>query len=385
MPDSTGRSPPFLLIDTTLREGEQFATSCFSTRMKLALARALDAFGIDYIEVTSPAASPRSFLDARKLASMGLRARVLAHVRCHEEDVRAALDAGVGGVGLLYAVSDPLRRNSHGRTLAQILDAMASPIALAKRAGVEVRFSAEDSFRSEPADVLRLLCAAEEMGVDRLGLADTVGIATPRQVYELTRRVRAATHRPLGFHGHDDTGCAVANAWSAVEAGATHVDVSILGLGERIGITPLGAFTARALSLVPETARRYRLSMLHELERLAARAAGVVPPFNRPLTAPTAFAHKAGLHLKAVLRDPGAYEIFAPELAGNARRLVLGSKLTGRHALGHRARTIGLSLSEEELRAATRRVKALADRSETESELSERELDEALRGPATAT
>lgn len=373
--------PTWKLIDTTLREGEQFARGTFRTEDKLEIARALDTFGVEYIEVTSPAASPQSQRDAAQIVKLGLGARVITHSRCVLDDVRAALETGVRGIGLLFATSRILRDSSHGKSIQQIIDAMGPPIELALRSGLEVRFSAEDAFRSEVPDLVAVYQAAEKLGVHRVGIADTVGIATPRQVYALFREIRRAVRCDIGFHGHDDTGCAVANAYEAIAAGATHVDVSVLGIGERVGITPLGGLVARMFSLEPQSvAERYRLGQLRELERLVARVTGVEIPFDNYVTGETAYSHKAGMHLKAMMANPGSYEIIPPEAFGLTRRLIVGSRLTGRHAIAYRAREMGITYGESELKALTRRIKELADA----GELSEEQLDKVLREWVTA-
>jgi homocitrate synthase len=258
---------------------------------------------------------------------------------------------------------------------------MGPPIEAALAAGLEVRFSAEDAFRSDVHDLLAVYRAAEKLGVHRVGVADTVGIATPRQVYALFREVRSAVKCDLGFHGHNDTGCAIANAYEAISAGATHVDVSVLGIGERNGITPLGGIVARMFALEPQAvAERYRLGQLRELERLVARVTGVEIPFNNFVTGETAYSHKAGMHLKAMMTNPGAYEIIPPEAFGLSRRLIVGSRLTGRHAIAYRAREMGITFGESELKAITRRIKELADA----GELSEEQIDAVLRDWVTA-
>jgi len=369
------------LIDTTLREGEQFARANFRTEDKLEIARALDTFGVEYVEVTSPAASPLSQRDAREVVKLGLGARVITHCRCVLDDVRAALDTGVRGIGLLFATSRILRESSHGKSVQQMIDAMGPPIELALRAGLEVRFSAEDAFRSEVQDLLAVYQAAERLGAHRVGIADTVGIATPRQVYALVREVRRAVRCDIGFHGHNDTGCAVANAYEAIAAGATHVDVSVLGIGERVGITPLGGLVARMFALEPQAvAEKYRLGQLREVERLVARVTGVEIPFNNYVTGETAYSHKAGMHLKAMMANPGSYEIIPPEAFGLTRRLILGSRLTGRHAIAYRAREMGITFGESELKAITRRIKEMADA----GQLSEEQIDRVLREWVTA-
>jgi len=372
---------PWRIIDSTLREGEQFARGNFRTEDKVAIARSLDAFGVEYIELTSPAASPQSQRDAERIVKLGLTARVITHARCVVDDVRAAIDSGVQGIGLLFATSRILREASHGRSIQQIIDAMGAPVELALSAGLETRFSAEDAFRSEEADLMEVYRAAEKMGVHRVGAADTVGIATPRQVFALFREIRRTVKCDIGFHGHDDTGCAVANAWEAIAGGATHVDVSVLGIGERVGITPLGGFVARMYSLDPQgVGARYRLGQLRELERLVARVTGVEIPFNNPLTGATAYSHKAGMHLKAMLANSGSYEIIPPEAVGMARQLIVGSRLTGKHAVAYRAREMGLKFGEGELKDITARIKDMADR----GQLSAEELDRVLREWVTA-
>ena len=193
-------------------------------------------------------------------------------------------------------------------------------------------------------------------------------------------RLPRATVAP-GFHGHDGTGCAIANAHEAISAGATHVDVSVLGIGERVGITPLGGFIARMYSVDPQgVAQRYGLGQLRELERLVARVVAIEVPFNNYLTGETAYSHKAGMHLKAMTVNPGSYEIIPPEAFGLSRRLIVGSRLTGKHAIGYRAREIGLTFGEGELRSITQRIKEMAD----QGNLSEEQIDKVLREWVTA-
>src|SRR5512137_834921 len=373
--------PNWKLIDSTLREGEQFSKASFRTEDKLEIARSLDTFGVEYIEVTNPAASPQSQRDAQTIVKLGLGARVISHTRCVVDDVKAAVDSGVRGLGLLFATSRILRESSHGKSIQQIIDAMGPPIEYALRAGLEVRFSAEDTFRSETVDLISVYQAAARLGVHRVGLADTVGIATPRQVYVLVREIRRTVACGIGFHGHNDTGCAIANSYEALQAGATHVDVSVLGIGERVGITPLGGIMARLFSLEPQAlGERYRLGQLRELERLVARVTGIEIPFNNYVTGETAYSHKAGMHLKAMMANPGSYEIIPPEAFGLTRKMIIGSRLTGRAAIAYRAREMGITFGESELKEITRRIKELADA----GELSESDIDRVLREWVTA-
>lgn len=362
------------LVDTTLREGEQFATARFSSDQRLAIAEALDAFGVEYIELTSPAASPQSARDLETVARRGLRARILTHVRCHPDDARLAVACGAQGVNLLYATSEPLRRASHGRSLDQIVEEAAAVIGYLRGHGVEVRFSCEDTFRTALPDLLRVYGAVAELGAHRVGLADTVGVATPRQVYATVAAVRAAVACDIEFHGHNDAGCAVANAFCAFEAGATHLDVTVLGIGERNGIASLGGMVARLATLDPALVAHYDLAMLPELDALVAEMVGVPIPFDAPISSPYAWHHKAGLHTKAVLADPRSYEALDPAAFGRARTVAVAHRLVGWHAVAERARELGISLGEPAARQAAARIKALGD----EHELDGTTVDEVL-------
>ena len=355
------------LVDTTLREGEQFATARFSSAQRLAIAEALDAFGIEYIELTSPAASPQSARDLELIARRGLRARILTHVRCHLDDARLAVEHGAQGVNLLYATSNQLRRASHGRSIDQIVEEAAEVIAYLRTHQVEIRFSCEDTFRTELSDLIRVYRAVAELGVQRVGLADTVGVATPRQVYDLVSQVRAALSCDIEFHGHNDAGCAVANAFCALEAGATHLNVTVLGIGERNGIASLSGIIARLASLDPTSVARYNLTHLLELDHMVADMVGIPIPFDAPISSPFAFHHKAGLHTKAVLADPQSYEVLNPNSFGRSRTVAVAHRLVGWHAVAERARELGIYLSQSAARRAAARIKALGDEHELDS------------------
>ncbi len=350
------------IIDSTLREGEQFALSSFTLADKVEIAKALDAFGVEYLELTTPVASPESRRALETIAGLGLNAKVLTHTRANLHDARLAADCGVDGIDILFGTSSELRTFSHGRGVGEIIDESLEIIRFVKSRGLNVRFSSEDTFRSHKADLLRVYAAADQAGVDRVGLADTVGVASPTQVRELVADVRAVVGCDIEFHGHNDTGCAVANAFEAVRAGATHVDTSILGIGERNGITPLGGFLARMFTQNPERLQaKYNLELLPELDAMIARMTGCGVPFNNPLTGAFAYNHKAGMHLKAIYLNPGSYEIIPPEVFGVRRTMQIGSRLTGRNAIAARASELGLTLPLETLNLVTKQIKARAD------------------------
>ncbi len=353
----------YAIIDSTLREGEQFVNAFFTTAQKARIAEKLDEFGVEYVEVTSPLASPQSFRDCRTIAGLGLKAKVLTHIRCHLDDAKVALETGVEGIDVVIGTSSKLRRFSHGLSIERIVERACRVVSFLKEQapGIEVRFSTEDSLRSDPQDLFRVYEAVDALGVDRVGIADTVGIGTPFQVYELVQELRGRVRADIEFHGHNDSGCAIANSYAALLAGATHVDTSVLGIGERNGITPLGGLIARLYTVDPQLVRKYDLPVLKELDHLVAELVGVEIPFNHYITGFAAFTHKAGIHAKAVLGDPSTYEALRPEDFGLTRYVHIAHRLTGWNALKHRAEQLGLSIPDGELKRLTARLKALAD------------------------
>ncbi|NLX35217.1 MAG: homocitrate synthase [Chloroflexi bacterium] len=351
----------FSIIESTLREGEQFVGANFGTEQKVAIARALDEFGVEYIEVTSPAASPQSYEDCRAIASLGLKAKVLTHTRCTIDDARLAMETGVDGIDVLIGTSSVLRQFSHGKDIPRIIEMAREVVSFLLGHGFEVRFSTEDSFRSNIEDIIPIYQAVDELGINRVGIADTVGVATPMQVYNLVSRVRQAVGCDIEFHGHNDSGCAIANAFCALEAGATHVDVSVLGIGERNGIAPLGGFVARLYAHDRALVSKYNLPKIVDLDNMVADIVGVGIPFNNYITGITAFTHKAGIHAKAVLNNPETYEILDPHDFGLTRYISIAHRLTGWNAIKARAEQLDLTMSDAELRAATAHIKALAD------------------------
>jgi homocitrate synthase len=351
----------FSIIESTLREGEQFVNAFFSTAEKIQIATLLDAFGVEYLELTSPLASPESYNDCVTIAKLGLNAKILTHTRCNMEDAKKAVDTGVDGVDVVIGTSSYLREFSHGKSIDQILDLAQEVVAYLLSQGVETRFSTEDSLRSDVADIVRVYRAVNALGVHRVGIADTVGVGTPRQIYELVSCLRQELTCDIEFHGHNDSGCAIANAYSALEAGATHIDTSVLGIGERNGITPLGGLVARLYATDPQLVAKYHLPLIRNLDRLVARLVRVDVPFNNYITGFASFAHKAGIHAKAVLNNPSTYEILKPEDFGLTRYIHVAHRLTGWNAVKNRAEQLGVQLDDAQIKYLTEEIKSMAD------------------------
>jgi homocitrate synthase len=272
-----------------------------------------------------------------------------------------AIDTGVQGVDVVIGTSSYLREFSHGKSIDQILDLAHEVLEYLLTQKVEVRFSTEDSLRSDPEDLYRVYEAVDKIGVHRVGVADTVGIGTPRQIYSLVAELRKRVKADIEFHGHNDTGCAIANAFAALEAGATHIDTSILGIGERNGITSLGGLVARIYAINPALVAKYHLPLLMNIDQTVAQLVGVDIPFNNYITGFAAFTHKAGIHAKAVLNNPSTYEVLKPEDFGLKRYIHIGSRLTGWNAIRSRSDQLGLPLDDATIKRITEEVKNMAD------------------------
>jgi homocitrate synthase len=349
------------LIDITLREGEQFAKAFFTTEMKVHIAKLLDELGAEYIEVTSPACSPQSWKDAETLAKLGLNAKIAAHVRCTQEDIDISLDAGVDVIHMMYATSPILQKYSHGKNIDQIRESAIAMTEYLVGKGIEVRFSGEDATRSRREDLEYVYDAVVAAGVNRLGLPDTTGIATPDFIKELYTHMTTRYDVDFEFHGHNDCGCTVANAYAAILGGATHIDVSILGIGERNGITPIGGLIARLYPQDREMIAKYNLKKIVELDKYVADILQMPIPFNNYFSSDNAFHHGAGIHTNAILRNPGAYELFDLDDFGVSRSMEVGHRLIGKNIIAKISEEMGIKHTRDELLQITAELKALTD------------------------
>ena len=351
----------FNFIDSTLREGEQFRGTHFTIDDKLEIARLLDAFGVEYMELSTPVASPQSADAIRALADLPRHFKLLTHIRANIDDAKLAVDCGVDGADVYVGTSNYMREFSHGKSLEQVIEIGQEIIAYLQQQGVETRFSTEDTFRSNFADVMTVYRAMDLAGVDRVGVADTVGIADPLTTYNLISNLRDVVNCDIEFHGHNDSSCAVANAYCALQAGATHIDTTVLGIGERNGITPMGALIGRLYTCDKSLVDKYNLPLLAEIECVVADKLGIDIPYNTPITGELAFHHKAGVHTNAVLQNPTTYEAIDPADFGMTRIIDVAHRLVGRNAIRDRASSLGIVLPEDLLRLVTAQIKAMAD------------------------
>lgn len=374
--------PAFHIVDTTLREGEQFAGARFTTNHKIRIAQMLDAFGVEYIELSSPASSALTLEDHKLLMELGLRAKLAPHLRCARSDVDLALETGVNVFHLMFATSPILRKYSHGKSIDEIISRATEIIGYLKGEGKEVRFSGEDAFRSDPADLDRVFEAVIDAGADRIGAPDTVGGATPFEVHERISHLREKFPGVgIQFHAHNDAGCAIANSYTALIAGATHLDATVLGIGERNGITPLSGLIARLYTRDRAAVSKYDLRRLPELDRFIADLVGVQVPFDACVTSPTAFHHRAGIHTNALGRLTETYEILNPDDFGVSRVIDVAHRLVGKNAIKQRAHDLGIELPDDVLAEVTWQIKTMSDQEKLTDDFVNDLLREAARRP----
>src|SRR5436309_2285689 len=333
--------PRIRIYDTTLRDGSQGEGVNFSLPDKLLLTRRLDELGIDFIEGGYPLSNPKDAEYFREVRKLPLRhARVAAfgmtrrkNVRAEDDTcIRALLDAQTPVVTIVGKTWDMQVREVLGTTLEENLRMVADSVACCRAAGREVFYDAEhffDGFKRNPEYALQTLRAAQDAGATVVILCDTNGGSLPDEVADATERVRRELKVELGIHCHNDSDVATANSLAAVGKGATQVQGTINGIGERCGNADLVCIIANlALKRSYEVLRPDSLKHLTEVSRYVYETANMNFRPGQPFVGASAFAHKGGMHTHAVAKNPVSYEHIDPDAVGNARRILV-SELSG--------------------------------------------------------
>ncbi len=355
------------ILDTTLREGEQTPGVCFPPHVKLAIGAGLDRLGVSVIEAGHPAVTPAIRQSVKELAAGKMRSRVGAHARSLREDVDAALRCGVDFLGVFYCVSDRRLRH-HDTDLTKALEQVSGVIAYAREKNPElvIRYTPEDGVRSPWDNVLEAAAQAVRAGADVISVADTAGHMIPgtdRSLYDYVKRLRDALgsrglEPRIAVHCHNDRGLALANTLDAYRAGADILDASVLGLGERAGLTDLGTLvTVLSQDFGHEGA--WKLEELPGLYALVSRFSGMAVPANLPVTGEHVFTHCAGVHTQAALQNPLHYQSLDPAPLGRANHIAL-DHMSGMASLRYVLSTLGVpEMSPDELRGLLHEVKRI--------------------------
>ena len=310
------------ILDSTLREGEQHPGVSFTVKQRIQIAWELDYFGVDQIEI-SPIISPDHAEATKTIIKQGLKADIVAHGRALKEDIDVSRKCDASWVAAYLGISDIHLKDKLRISREQAMDRAVKTVEYAKSHGLKIRFTVEDGSRADPEYLISVCKAIEDAGVDRISLPDTVGTLRPIGMYNFVKMVRSEIKTPLDVHVHNDIGFALANAFAGCDAGADQIHTTIDGIGERTGIPSL-AETAVALTHLYQSENDFRLDMLVDLSRLIAQYTNIQPYDSKPLVGSSAFKHKAGTHLAAVLNNTAAYEPIHPRIVGNRRRIVFG-------------------------------------------------------------
>lgn len=348
------------ILDTTLRDGSQGRDVSFSLEDKKKVARRLDEIGVDYIEVGWVPSNPKDSkffnefgqddLENAKLVALSSTRR--ANTAPNEDkNLNALLKSGAPVVGLVgkswkFHVDTVL-----GVSLQENLNMIADSVSFLKQRGREVTYEAEhffDGFKADREYTLTTLETAVEAGVDNICLCDTNGGTLPGNLKKIVRQTRERIDVPLSIHAHDDSGVAVANSLAAVEEGVEIVQGTVNGYGERIG-------NANLCTVIPNLVLKMgfdclwgkeSVSKITSLSRFVSEIANKTPEKRSPYVGVNAFSHKAGLHVDAVLKQPGTFEHIEPETVGNERRFLV-SELSGGSTVEKKLKNVGVDLSKE--------------------------------------
>jgi 2-isopropylmalate synthase len=347
------------IYDTTLRDGAQTEGISFSVEDKLRITEKLDELGVHYIEGGWPGSNPKDLEYFRKAKKLNLEnSKIVAFGSTHrprhkvEDDanIRALLDAKVQIITIFGKTWDFHVTEALKISLEENLDLIFNSVAYLKRNVHTAFFDAEhffDGYKDNPQFALKCLLAAQDAGADCIVLCDTNGGTLPDDVGNIVDKLRKDIRIPLGIHAHNDSECAVANTVIAVERGATHVQGTINGLGERCGNANLCSVIPNVqIKLGIQCISSEHLRKLRDVSRFVNEIANMRHYKRQPFIGDSAFAHKAGIHVSAIRKRPETYEHIKPDLVGNSQRVLI-SDLAGKSNILRKAEEFGIHLDPD--------------------------------------
>lgn len=361
-----------IIFDTTLRDGEQSPGVNLNNSEKLEIARQLTRLGVNVIEAGFPKASPGDFESVSMISRLVQGPTIAALARAVPADIELAAQALQAAakprIHVFIATSPIHMQYKLRKTPDEVLSMTTQAVTLARSLVDDIEFSAEDATRSDPDFLCQVFTAAIAAGATTINIPDTVGYTTPVEYGNLIQYVRQHTSgiekAAISVHCHNDLGMAVANSLAAIMAGATQVECTINGLGERAGNAALEEIVMALATRADVFAARTGITteQIARTSRMVATLTGVAVQPNKAIVGDNAFAHEAGIHQDGVLKERSTYEIMTPQSIGlSHNRLVLG-KHSGRHAFRERLRELGYELSDHDVDKAYERFIELCDR-----------------------
>ncbi|MBP1929355.1 2-isopropylmalate synthase [Methanolinea mesophila] len=371
------------VFDTTLRDGEQTPGISFKFEQKLEIARQLSSIGVHAIEAGFPASSQGERETVRAIVDLGLDSVVCGLARSRKEDVDTCLDCGVDMVHVFIPTSEVQRVHTIRKSPEEVLDITREIVAYVREHCDQCMFSAMDATRTEPEYLISVFRAAAESGATIINVPDTVGVYAPSAMRALVSRIVADVDCPVDVHCHNDFGLAVANTITAVEAGASQMQVTVNGLGERAGNADL-AQSVMILETIFGIRTGIDLPRLVETSRLISRYSGIGIPPIQPIVGDNAFSHESGIHSHGVIACAATFEpgIMTPEMVGHRRKLTLG-KHVGRHAVRQMLQEVHMNPSDEQLDAIVEKVKFISVKGKRVTDADLYEIAESVMGLET--
>jgi isopropylmalate/homocitrate/citramalate synthase len=344
-------APQVILNDCTLREGEQASEVNFTLEARLRIAEALYEAGIAQVQAGYPGRSDtdfRTIIELRKrFPSWTIEAVTQVFQKDWREQLDRAVDSGADWIDLIYPVSDLRLAIVQKVSREQMLDRAVEAVAYACARAPRVRFAPTDTGRADLGFLETVYKAVVAAGAKRVTVADTVGALHPRATAFLVRRAIAVAGVPVQVHFHDDFGLALANTLAAAEAGASILDGTVIGVGERAGNAAIEELAA-SLAVLYGISTGAKLERMTGLAALVASVSRVAIPPHKAIVGSHAFAHKLDAHVMGVALGPAAYESVPPEAFGNRRHIGLG-RLSGRNGVRARLGQMGLSIDDDAL------------------------------------
>lgn len=358
------------ICDTTLRDGEQAAGIVFANLEKERIAKLLDEIGVPQIEAGIPAMGGDEKTSIRRIAHIGLDASVLGWNRASVDDLSHSIDCDVDSVAISMSASDIHIEHKLRKTRQWVLDRIIESVEYAKSHGMYISVNAEDASRADPDFMLKFAQTAKDAGAHRVRFCDTLGIMTPSDTYSYVKRIVDTIGIPVEMHTHNDFGMATANAIAGVQAGATFLSTTILGIGERTGNSPLEEVAMASKHLLKIDmgidTRRFR-----EIAEYVARASAREIPAWKPIVGLNCFSHEAGIHADGVMKFLSNYEPYSPEEVGMSRKIIIG-KHSGRSTIKQVLNDRGINIDDDTATAILEVVRATSvslKRSLSENEL----------------